>query len=300
MTSLIQLNSGRQIPQVGLGVFQTAKQVTRVVVKQALEVGYRHIDSAAAYGNEAECAQAILEFLSENPQIKRADIFFTTKVWEKDHGYDNAKAAIAKSLEQIAGLGYIDLLLIHTPRASTAAVLKEGDDASRETVTAQRREKRLGTWKAFQEAVEQGAVKSVGVSNYGIQHLQELLDWDGLKIVPAVNQVELHPWLQRQELVAFGLKHGIHAEAYSPLTRGAKLADPALVALSEKYNKTPAQILIRWSLQRGFITLPKSVNYPRIVENFDVHDFELAKEDVENLGDKTVTVGTLWDPTLDP
>ncbi|VVT53259.1 uncharacterized protein SAPINGB_P003483 [Magnusiomyces paraingens] len=293
----IKLSSGHSIPQVGLGVYLTGTDVAAKVVKEGLEVGYRHVDSAAIYGNESEAAQGILEFLSENPAIKRSDIFFTTKVWEADHGYDEAKAAIAKSLERIGGLGYIDLLLIHSPRAPIT-VDEKADEA---TQLAAKREKRLGTWRAFQEAVDQGIVKSIGVSNYGVAHLEELLAWDGLRIKPVVNQIELHPWLQRTELVEFGRKHGILPEAYSPLTRGQKLKDPIdkdLVALAQKYKRSPAQILIRWSVQQGFITLPKSVHIDRLVENFDIWDFELTEEDANSIGGKELYGITGWDPTV--
>lgn len=288
----IKLNSGHSIPQVGLGVYLTEADVASKVVKQALEVGYRHVDSATIYGNEAETAQGILDFLKENPSVKRSEIFYTTKIWEVDHGYESTKTGIAKSLEKAKGLEYIDLLLIHSPRAQVP-----GDDI------VAKREKRLGTWKALQEAVEQGTVKSIGVSNYGAHHIKEILEWDGLKVKPAVNQIELHPWLQRTELVAFSRSHGIHLEAYSPLTKGRKFkdtVDPGLAALSKKYNKTPAQILIRWSIQQGFITLPKSVNLNRLIENFNVWDFEIAEDDLNSLGGKDLYELTSWDPIVDP
>lgn len=278
---LVKLSSGASIPQLGLGVFLTEASAAATAVFTALEAGYRHIDSAAFYRNEAEVGEGIAKFLKAHPEVSRSDIFYTTKVWEADHGYEKTKAAIKENLAQVPQLEYIDLLLIHSPNAPSP-------------------ETRLGTWKAMQEAVEEGKVKSIGVSNYNIKHIQELLNWDGLKIKPAVDQVEIHPWLQRVELVKFLKDNGIAVEAYSPLTRGRKLDDPQLVKMAEKYGKTPAQVLIRWSLQKGFISIPKSVQKPRIEENFNVFDFELSKEDVEGLGDPTAYVVTAWDPTGAP
>lgn len=286
----ITLSSGHRVPQLGLGVYLTGTDAARTVVRQALELGYRHVDSAAIYGNEAESAQGVLDFLRANPAVPRAAVFYTTKVWEADHGYAETKAAIAKCLERAGELAYIDLLLIHSPRVAGAA-----DDATR-------RDKRLGTWRAFQEAVDAGSVRSIGVSNYGEHHLRELLEWESLRIKPAVNQIELHPWLQRTSLVAYSRAHGILPEAYSPLTRGQKLkpVDAELAALAQKYGKSPAQVLIRWSLQQGFITLPKSVHVDRLRENFSVWDFELSQEDVDSLGDKNLNGVTGWDPTIEP
>lgn len=294
----IKLNSGHSIPQLGLGVYLTSKDTAAKVVQEALEEGYRHVDSAAIYGNEVESAQGIIDFLNSDKAKKtsttRADIFFTTKIWEVNHGYDKTKAAIEESFQRVKDLKYIDLLLIHSPRVQVPEGLSATESA------AERKKIRLGTWKALQEAVEQGIVKSIGISNYGIAHIQELLSWDGLKIKPSVNQIELHPWLQRTELVEFGRKHGIAAEAYSPLTRGQKLKDPQLAALAEKYNKTPAQILVRWSVQKGFITLPKSVHRDRIIENYSVWDFEITQSDLDLLGGKNLNGVTGWDPTIDP
>lgn len=280
----VKLSSGHYIPTIGLGVFQTPERVTTKIVKTALETGYRHFDSAQLYGNEQATSKGILQFLDENKHVARADIFYTTKLWSDSFGYERARASIARSLSKLQGLGnnpkrtlgYIDLVLIHTPDGN--------------------RDKRVGTWKALQEAVAKGQIKSIGVSNYNTHHIDELLQWDGLKVKPAVNQIELNPWLQRTDLVDYCRQHGIAMEAYSPLTRGTKLADPQLVAYAKKYNKSPAQILVRWSLQASFITLPKSANEDRVRANFDVLDFELSKEDFENLGDKSV-LGATCPPT---
>ncbi|VVT50718.1 uncharacterized protein SAPINGB_P002857 [Magnusiomyces paraingens] len=278
---LIKLLSGKSIPAVALGVYETPSGEAAKVVEYALSQGYRHIDSAAAYHNEQQVGQGILNFLEKTPNVKREDIFYTTKIKERDQGYENATRAIKHSLELVKGLEYIDLVLVHSPLSS--------------------REKRLGTWKALQEAVDAGLIKgSIGVSNFGIHHLKELLSWDGLKYKPSINQIELSPWLQRTELVQFCKDNGIAVEAYSPLTRGEKLDDPKLISLAKKYNKSPAQILIKWSLQKGFIPLPKSVHKDRIKSNIDVFDFELTPEEIDTLGDKNEYFWTEWDPTTAP
>lgn len=290
----VKLNNGVEIPQVGLGVYLLPQEISSSIVLNALEVGYRHVDSATVYRNETPTVAGIVEFL-ESPAAKeqgitRKDIFYTTKVADRDHGYEAAKKGIEASYEKAKALGYIDLLLIHSPRVPSAKTPEE------------RAEIRRGTWKALQEAVEEGKVKSIGISNYGKHHIQELLDWDGLKIVPAVNQIELHPWLQRHDLVSFSREKGIALEAYSPLTRGQRLnpVDPVLQKLADKYHKTPAQFLIRWSLQQGFITLPKSGKKERAAENIDIWDFEISKEDLEFLKEKDENFVTGWDPTIDP
>lgn len=275
---LLRLVSGKSIPVVALGVYETPASDASKIVEYALTQGYRHIDSAAAYHNEAQVGQGIVNFLAKNPSVKREEIFYTTKIREADQGYEKATRAINKSLDLVKGLGYIDLVLVHSPLSS--------------------REKRLGTWKALQEAVDSGLIRSsIGVSNFGIHHLKELLSWEGLKYKPAVNQIELSPWLQRTELVQFCHDNGIALEAYSPLTRGEKLDHPTLTNLSKKYGKSAAQVLIKWSLQKGFIPLPKSVHSARIQSNLEVFDFELTQEEVETLGDKNDYFWTEWDPT---
>ena len=289
--SVVKLNSGYNIPRIGLGVFKAESSEATDSVLVALEAGYRHIDSAKYYNNERDSVEGILKFLEKPGQtVKREDIFYTTKIWNDDHGYEKTTAAIDAALDKLSGyskedqtsrnLGYIDLVLIHSPLSN--------------------REKRLGTWKALQEAVKAGKIKSIGVSNYGIPHLEELLNWDGLVIKPAVDQIELHPWLQRPELVGYLRNKYIVPVAYSPLTRGQRLDDPQLAEYAERYNKSPAQILIKWSIQAGFVPLPKSTNPQRIKDNIDIDDFELSAEDFEKLGDKNENGVTGWDPTVHP
>lgn len=276
MNKFIELNNKVKIPAVALGVYQTDVKVAEEVVYTALEAGYRHIDSAAGYGNEKECSTAIAKFCKDKG-VPREEIFYTTKIWNNDQGYEPAKKKIEECLQNASDIKYIDLLLIHTPMTNY--------------------EKRHGTWLAFQEAVDSGTVKSIGVSNYGIKHLKELLAYPELKYKPVVNQVELHPWLQRVELVKFCRDNGIELEAYSPLVRGKKFGDPTLVELSKKYNVSEAQILIKWSLEQGFITLPKSVTKERIISNAQL-DFSITKEDLSKLGNPAKDEILGWDPTV--
>ncbi|VVT53267.1 uncharacterized protein SAPINGB_P003487 [Magnusiomyces paraingens] len=299
----LSLNSGKSIPHLGLGLYLTGTDVAPALVKEALEIGYRHIDGAALYKNEAETAQGVVDFLAAHPEVKRSEIFYTTKVWGDNLGYEETKASLASSWEKLKGLGYIDLVLVHSPIAPTDVTLSKDDPAYFETQRAARRVKRLGTWKALQEAVEQGLIKTIGVSNYNEEHLKELYAWEGLTIKPAVNQIEVHPWLQRESIAAYSQKLGLVVEAYSPLTRGKKLVeplDPHLVAIAAKYKKTPVQVLLRWSVQHGYVPLPKSTHRARLIENIDIWDFELTPEELELLGDKNAHDFTSWDPLTEP
>lgn len=273
------LNNGETIPISGFGLYQTPPNVAEELTYQALKVGYRHIDSAKLYGNENEAAKGISKFLKENPDVKRSDIFFTTKIWNSDHGYDETKKAILESLEKVEDIDYIDLFLIHSPMSN--------------------KEKRLGTWKALEEAVEAGKVKSIGVSNYGVKHLNELLNWSELKIKPVVNQLELHPWLPRKDLQEYGKTHNILLEAYSPLTQGKKLDDPILKEISEKTGFSSAEILLSWSYSQGFIPLAKTVHVERIKQNYTVLDHvKLNEEDLKKLEFPDSYEVLTWDPTV--
>lgn len=256
--STYKLNSGYEIPVIGLGVYLAEKDVTRDVVYQALKDGYRHIDSAQLYKNEKEVGEGIVKWLKEDPSHKREDVFYTTKVGTDFQGYEKALASLEESFEKVKELKYIDLVLVHSPKTD--------------------KERRLGTYKALQEYVDKGIIRSIGVSNYGIRHIEELLSWPGLKYKPAIDQVEFNPWLLRQELTDYLKKNDIVAEAYSPLTRGYRLDHPDLLKVAANLNKTPAQVLIRWSLQRGYVTLPKTVNLTRLKQNLEVFDFEIDDE----------------------
>jgi diketogulonate reductase-like aldo/keto reductase len=279
----IELNSGHTILTIGLGVYKTPQNVAKDIVVKALEVGYRHVDSAQAYQNEHEVCEGIAEWIKQDPaKNKREDVFYTTKIREANHGYELTKKSIEQSLKLAKNIGYIDLFLVHSPQSNY--------------------EKRHGTWMALQEAVESGLVKSIGVSNYGIKHLEELLAYSDLKIVPALNQVELHPWLTRTDLVDFCRSKGIVVEAYSPLTRGQKVDDAGLKKIAAKYGKTTAQILLNWSLSKGFVTLPKTITPERLLPNLQSADFELSVDDVKMLDswDEYLVTVPEWDPTVYP
>lgn len=225
--------SGYEIPVLGYGVYQTPADIAAEVIEHALEVGYRHIDSAVAYRNEAASAAGM-----KNSGIAREDLFFTTKIPPKEMSYENSKKHIENTL-QITRLSYVDLYLLHSPYGG--------------------KENRIGAWKALVEGVEAGKIRSIGVSNYGVHHLEELETYikstdesegKGKGGVLSVNQVELHPWLARPDIVSWCKRRGIILEAYSPLVRATKMEDPLLVSLAKKYGKTTSQVLLRWSLQK--------------------------------------------------
>lgn len=279
ITSKYKLNSGYEIPVLGYGVYQTPADITSSVVQHALKSGYRHVDSAVAYRNEAPSAAGM-----KASGIPREELFFTTKIPPKDMSYDTAKKHIANTLD-VTGLGYVDLYLLHSPYGG--------------------KENRIGAWKALVEGVEAGTIRSIGVSNYGVHHLEELekyiketekKDGAGKGGVLSVNQVELHPWLARRDIVEWCEKRGVLLEAYCPIVRATRNEDPLLKPLVEKYGKTATQILMRWSLQMGFVPLPKSVTPSRIEENADVYDFELSAEDMKSL-DTGKYEPCAWDPT---
>lgn len=249
----ITLNTGAAMPQLGYGVFQVpADQVVEPVLA-ALQAGYRSIDTAAVYGNEEGVGKAIAE-----SGLKREELFVTTKLGNDSQGYDNTLKAFDESLAKL-GLDYVDLYLIHWPVPA--------------------KDRYVETWKAFQQLHSDGRAKAIGVSNFQIPHLRRL--FEETDVVPAVNQIELHPNLPQAELRAFHAEHGIATEAWSPLGQGKGLLDDAsLVSLAEKYGKSPAQIALRWQIQLGNIAIPKSVTPSRIKENIEVFDFELADDDV--------------------
>ncbi|MBL7960462.1 aldo/keto reductase, partial [bacterium] len=252
--SKIKLNNGVLIPAIGLGVYQArAGWETRNAVLHALKAGYRHIDTAKFYANEKDVAIALNE-----SAVPREHIFITTKLWNDDHGYDKTIKACSESLKRL-GLNYVDLYLIHFPV----------------------RKLRHESWRAMETLLAEGKCRAIGVSNYTIRHMDELLQKS--KTVPAVNQVEFHPYLYQKELLEFCHTNNIRMEAYSPLTKGKKLNDPKLEAVAKRYNKSSAQVLIRWALQHGLIVIPKSTQEERIRENADVYDFIISPEDMDLL-----------------
>ncbi|KAF9961281.1 hypothetical protein BGZ72_004202 [Mortierella alpina] len=274
LQSFTVLNNGRQIPLLGLGVYAMEPgQETENAVLWALKAGYRHIDTATIYDNEESVGSAI-----RKSGIPRDEIFVTTKLTEDDQGYASAIAACELSLQKM-GLDYVDLYLIHSPLCGS--------------------ELRNESWKALETLVSQGKAKNIGVSNYGVRHLKELLG-SNPTIRPVVNQIEIHPWLTRTDCTAFCQEHNIAVEAYSPLAQAHKLDDPVLVKIATKYSKSPAQILIRWSLQKGNIVIPKSSKKERIEQNADVFNFDLADGDVAALDGLNENYVTEWDPTVAP
>ena len=248
----VVLNNGVRMPQLGFGVFQVSDDDTTAAVSHALAAGYRSIDTAAIYGNEAGTGRAIAA-----SGINRDELFVASKLWVADLGYDAALAAFDASLDRL-GLDYLDLYLIHWPAPAT--------------------DNYLDSWRALEQLLADGKVKAIGVSNFLPEHLQKIIDLGGT--VPAVNQVELHPALQQRDLAAFNTTHGIATEAWSPLAQGAVLADPAVVAIAERHGVSPAQAILRWHLQQGRVIIPKSVTPQRIRENLDVFDFELTTNEL--------------------
>ncbi|CAN3361151.1 glycerol 2-dehydrogenase (NADP(+)) [Diutina catenulata] len=251
--SKYKLHNGQLIPVTGFGTWQIDTGKAESLVYEALVAGYRHIDTAVYYGNQAECARAVRKFCDDKG-VPRSDIWFTTKITNEDHGYEEAKRGIAKIAEDVKQyIDYVDLVLIHSPLTN--------------------KDKRLGTYKAMQEHTRNNdtiLIKSLGVSNYGIAHLEELFAWDGLLVKPVINQLELHPWSPQLKIREWCVRHDIYLEAYSPLTSGAKLDDPELVELEKQYHTPRTEILLKWSYLQGFIVLVKSQNVNRIVENFNV------------------------------
>eukprot|EP00195_Chlamydomonas_chlamydogama_P014418 CAMPEP_0202891642 /NCGR_PEP_ID=MMETSP1392-20130828/1651_1 /ASSEMBLY_ACC=CAM_ASM_000868 /TAXON_ID=225041 /ORGANISM="Chlamydomonas chlamydogama, Strain SAG 11-48b" /LENGTH=274 /DNA_ID=CAMNT_0049575457 /DNA_START=162 /DNA_END=986 /DNA_ORIENTATION=+ len=268
MTNFVKLNNGVQLPLIGLGVYKsTPGNETYDAVISALKLGYRHIDTAQMYQNEVDVGKAV-----RDSGVPRSEIFVTTKLWRSEWGHQRATSAIQASLQRL-GLEYVDLLLLHCP----------GDAATR-----------AETWRALEEAVTKGLIRSIGVSNFGVAHLEKLLST--AQIPPAVNQIELHPFLQWREVVGYCKEKGIVLEAYSPLVKSQKLQEPVLASMAERYQVTPAQLLIRWSLQSGFVPLPKSVNPKRQAENLDVFGFSLSDADMQTLDGLEQDLVTGWDP----
>lgn len=267
ITSTLPSNQSISVPQLGLGVWKSRPKECLEAVKSALSLGYRHIDTAAIYGNEADVGTAIKE-----AGVNRTDIFLVTKLWNADQGYDTALRAIDASLKKL-GTDYVDMYLIHFPVSG----------------------KRNDSWKALEKIKADGKAKSIGVSNFMVPHLEELLKETGT--VPAMNQVEYHPFLQDTKLKDYCIQKGILLEAYSPLAHGQKLEDPRITLLAKKYNKSNAQILIRWSLQSGHVVIPKSKNPDRIRENADVYDFVLSDSDMKEIFSWNENFRTCWDPT---
>jgi diketogulonate reductase-like aldo/keto reductase len=252
----LELNDGHRIPQLGFGVFQVPPGDTAPAVADALRTGYRLIDTAAAYRNEAGVGEAI-----RDSGLARDEVFVTTKLWNNSHGRDAARRAFERSLERL-GFDYVDLYLIHWPVPSQGSYVE--------------------TWEALTELRHDGRARSIGVSNFLVEHLERIIDATGT--TPALNQVELHPLLQQAELREFHAEHGILTEAWSPLAQGRVLDDPAVVRIAQECERTPAQIVLRWHIQLGNVVIPKSVTPERIEQNFRLFDFELSAEQMGAIG----------------
>lgn len=267
----LKMNTGAEIPQIGLGLWQNKdEQACRDSVNWALAAGYTHFDDAQVYDNEEFLGEALNE-----SDAARSDIFITTKIAVKNFGHNRAKKSFKVSLEKLQ-TEYVDLLLLHFPVS-----LLRGK-----------------SWKALEEIHAAGQAKTIGVSNYTVRHLEELLR--DCKIKPAVNQVELHVYLQQPELVKYCQKHGIVVEAYSPLVRGYGMDNAVLAKIAKKHGKTPAQIMIRWCIDIGTVPLPKSAHKDRIKENIDVFDFKLDEQDIKQISKLDKNHRTNWDPTNVP
>ncbi|WP_394255367.1 aldo/keto reductase [Pseudoclavibacter helvolus] len=261
----LTLNNGVELPAIGFGVFQSAPDETAAAVTEALRVGYRHIDTAAAYGNEREVGQAIAA-----SGLPRDEIFIETKIWISDYGYDETLHGFEKSAAKL-GVEQIDLLILHQPLPTAW-------------------EKTLGAYRALERLLADGKVRAIGVSNFMPDHLASLLE--ATDVVPAVNQIELHPYFQQKELQAADARHDILNQAWSPIggitfyrdgDGGSTLEDPTITAIAEAHGKSPARVMLRWHVQEGRSVIPKSVKPHRIAENFDIFDFELTADEVSQI-----------------
>ncbi|GAA5822205.1 hypothetical protein JCM11251_004893 [Rhodosporidiobolus azoricus] len=278
LTSRVTLNDGNEYPRFGLGVYVTEPgEETYNAVTYALEAGYRHIDGAEWYENEADCGRAIIDFIARTG-TPRSEIYFTTKLMHNKTDPAWVETSVDLSLKK-AGLEYIDLYLVHGPQ--------DGPEC------------RKAMWEGCCRVKDTGKVRSIGVSNFGVRHLEQLLA-ENPKYVPAVNQCDFHPFMTRDDIVQFCEAKGIVLEAWAPLVRGERFGHPVVVELAKKYNKSPAQVLIRYGLDRGFIVIPKSTKKNRIEDNANVFDFKLEKADIDRLSSLNENLVTDWEVTTCP
>jgi diketogulonate reductase-like aldo/keto reductase len=261
------LNNQRRIPQIGLGLWRVPNHKTPKIVEAAIKIGWRHFDTAQIYGNEAGAGAGMAA-----SGIDRSKLFITTKIWNKNQREENFDPSLTESLKKLQ-TDYVDLLLLHWPQTET----------------------RRPAWRKMEQVHQAGRTRSIGVSNYTTEHLRELLGECSVR--PAVNQVELHVYLQQPELVKLCQDEGIVVEAYSPLAHGHGLDNSKLKKVADAYNKSPAQVMIRWCLQQGLVPLPKTTHIERLKENFDVFDFELDDNDLDLIKQLDADYRTCWDPT---
>lgn len=267
----VRLRTGALMPRVGLGVFRMGRgEATRATVQNALALGYRHVDTAYVYGNEADVAAGL-----EESGLPRSDVFVTTKLWNEDQGYDSALRAFDLTLSRMR-LEYVDLFLLHWPVPG----------------------KRLASWRALERIHAEGLARAIGVSNFMVHHLDELIA--NAHVLPAVNQVEASPFLQQREVRALCHAHGIIVEAYSPLTKGARLQHPAVLRVANEIGRSSAQVLLRWGLQHGLVVLPKSTRPERLAENLAAFEFSLSPEHMATLDALEEGLVTGWDPRGQP
>ena len=264
----LTMNDGLTIPHIGFGVWQVADEVVADACIWGLKAGYRHIDTASIYGNERGVGEAI-----SRSSVPREEIFLTTKVWPSDYGYDQTMRSFQGSLS-LLGVSEVDLFLVHWPAPATGGYRE--------------------TWRALVDLQSEGRARSIGVSNFNRNHLEAVIGDTG--VVPAINQIELHPWLAQRELREFNKSLGILTEAWSPLASGTLLDEPTIAAIGEAYGKNPAQVMIRWHLQLGNVVLPKSVTPSRIKSNLDVFDFQLSDQDMITINNMDLSQRTGPDP----
>ncbi|CAK7204198.1 hypothetical protein SEUCBS139899_006952 [Sporothrix eucalyptigena] len=275
LASRVKLADGHTMPQIQLGLYMMSRSEARTAVSAGLAVGYRGFDCAQMYHNEREAGAALCSAIDAG-QVTREDIFYTSKLAENRTSYNAVRASIKQSVAA-CGLGYIDLFLLHSPYGGPAA--------------------RWASWRAIEDAIDAGEVRSGGVSNYGPRHVDELMGHPELRIKPVVNQIESHPFNTREDIRATCARHGIVVEAYAPLVRGMQMSHPTIKSLSKKYGCTPAQLLVRWSLQHGMVPLPKSIKKARMEENADVNGFGIEEADIATLNALDEHLVTDWDPT---
>ena len=264
-TPNIKLHDNNTIPQLGFGLYLVTDEETPASVAEALRVGYRSIDSAQIYQNEAGLGRVLKE-----TKIKREELFITTKIWNDQQGYDATLKSFDVSMQKL-GIEKLDLLLIHWPSAHRGLYVE--------------------TWKAMIQLQRNGRVKSIGVSNFAIEHLNNIMD--ATSVVPVINQIELHPLYQQKELRAFHAKHNIKTEAWSPLGQGQIISHPTIKRIADKYERTPAQIILRWHMDNGIIAIPKSITPSRIQENFKIFDFKLDDSDMAMIDEMDAKTGRI-------